>query len=49
MEDQDVESSPWQRAESINGRIIRGTSYYSQSRLYVEIRGPAFDGTNLQV
>jgi hypothetical protein len=49
MEDQDVESSLWQRAESVNGRIIRGTSYDGQSRWSVEIRGPAFEGTDLQV
>jgi hypothetical protein len=45
MEDQEVQSSLWQRADSVNGRIIRGTSYYGQRRWFVEIRGPAVKGT----
>jgi hypothetical protein len=49
MEDQEVQSSLWQRADSVNGRIIRGTSYYGQRRWFVEIRGPAVKGINLQV
>jgi hypothetical protein len=49
MENQDVEGNPWRRAESVNGRLIRGTSYYGQWWWFVETRGPAFEGTNLQV